>query len=107
MATTLRDICYVRSGDKGDTACIGLVAKSPGDYALLLRSVTPATVKQHLGDWVRGPVHCYPMDNIGALMIVAEQAMDGGATKSLRLDQTGKALGQALLRLLVNETEGR
>lgn len=104
MTTTLSEICYVRSGDKGNTACIGLVAKAPQYYPMLLRTVTPEKVKQLMGDWAKGTVHCYPMKNIEAMMVVMENAMDGGATKSLRLDQTGKSLGQALLRMLVNET---
>jgi len=107
MLTTLNDICYVRSGDKGNSACVGLVAKAPEYYPALLRTVTPDKIKQLMGDWAQGAIHCYPMDNIGALMVVMEEAMDGGATRSLRLDQTGKSLGHALLRLLINETGGK
>jgi hypothetical protein len=99
MAKLLRDIAYVRSGDKGDICTAGLIAKTPQDYAALLRSVTPDKVKALYGDWVRGEVHCYPMDNIQAVVVVMQQAIGGGATRTLRLDQTGKALGHALLRL--------
>ena len=99
MAKLLRDIAYVRSGDKGDICTAGLVAKTPQDYAIILRSVTPDKVKALYGDWVKGEVTCYPMDNIQAVVVVMRQALGGGATRTLRLDQTGKALGHALLRL--------
>ena len=99
MTKLLRDIAYVRSGDKGDICTAGLVAKTPQDYAVILRSVTPDKVKALYGDWIRGEVHCYPMDNIQAVVVVMQQALGGGATRTLRLDQTGKALGHALLRL--------
>ena len=99
MARLLRDIAYVRSGDKGDICTAGLIAKTPGDYAAILRSVTPDKVKALYGDWIKGEVNCYPMDNIQAVVVVMQQALGGGATRTLRLDQTGKALGHALLRL--------
>ena len=99
MTRLLRDICYIRSGDKGDVCTAGLIARTPGDYATLLRSVDPDKVRALYGDWVQGNVHCYPMDNIHAVVVVMERALGGGATRTLRLDQTGKALGHALLRL--------
>lgn len=103
MTRLLKDICYIRSGDKGDVCTAGLIARTPGDYATLLRSVDPDKVRALYGDWVQGPVHCHPMDNIHALVVVMERALGGGATRTLRLDQTGKALGHALLRLPVVE----
>ncbi|MBN9575704.1 MULTISPECIES: AtuA-related protein [Comamonadaceae] len=101
MTKIVRDIAYVRSGDKGDVCTAGVIARTPADYAVLKASVTPAAVKSLYGDWVRGDVHCYPMDNIEAVVVVMERALGGGATKTLRLDQTGKSLGYALLRLPV------
>ena len=101
MTKLLRDISYVRSGDKGDICTAGLIAKTPQDYPVILRSVTPEKVKALYGDWVKGRVDCYPMDNIQAVVVVMEQALGGGATRTLRLDQTGKALGHALQRLPV------
>lgn len=103
MTRLLKDICYIRSGDKGDVCTAGLIARTPGDYATLLRSVDPDKVRALYGDWVQGTVHCHPMDNIHALVVVMERALGGGATRTLRLDQTGKALGHALLRLPVVE----
>ena len=99
MAKLLRDIAYVRSGDKGDICTAGLVAKTPQDYPVILRSVATDKVKALYGDWIKGEVNCYPMDNIQAVVVVMQQALGGGATRTLRLDQTGKALGHALLRL--------
>ncbi|MBP5857493.1 hypothetical protein KAJ83_10775 [Marivibrio halodurans] len=99
----LRDIAYVRSGDKGDVISVGVIAKSPEDYPTLLRSVTPAAVKALMGDWVKGEVEVHPMDNIEAVVVLMRNALGGGATRTLRLDQTGKALGNGLLRLTVVE----
>lgn len=101
MAKLLEEICYIRSGDKGDVCTAGLVAKSPEHYDALLRSVTPSKVKQLYGDWVKDDVECHPMDNIHALVVVMHASLGGGATCTLRLDQTGKSLGHALLRLEV------
>ncbi|MCA0325347.1 MAG: hypothetical protein LCH89_07050 [Proteobacteria bacterium] len=96
---TVRDIAYVRSGDKGDVCTAGLIARTPQDYPRLLKSVTPQAVKALYGDWVQGEVACHPMDNIEAVVVVMQRALGGGATRTLRLDQTGKSLGHALLRL--------
>ncbi len=97
----IADIAYIRSGDKGDICTAGLIAKESHFYALLKASLSPEIVKRHYGEWIRGAVHCYPMDNIEAVVVVMEGALGGGATRTLRLDQTGKAMGHALLRLPV------
>ena len=95
----LRDIAYIRSGDKGDICSVGVIAKAPEYYDALLRSVTPQKVKELYGEFVKGAVTVHRLDNIHAVNVVMQQALGGGATKTLRLDQTGKALGNALLRL--------
>jgi hypothetical protein len=95
----LRDIAYVRSGDKGDIASFGVIAKESRHYPDILRTVTPDRVRALYGDWVKGPVEVYPMDNIEAVMVVMHRALGGGATRTLRFDQTGKSLGNAILRL--------
>lgn len=99
----LADIAYIRSGDKGDICTAGVIAKRPEDYALLKASLSPERVRAHYGDWVKRDVNCYPMDNLEAVVVVMEGALGGGATRTLRLDQTGKALGHALLRMPVIE----
>jgi hypothetical protein len=103
MAHLIADIAYIRSGDKGDIVTAGLIAKRPELYPLIVASVTPEKVKALYGDWIKGHVRCHRMDNIQALVVVMEQALGGGATRTLRLDQTGKAMGHALLRLPVAE----
>ena len=80
----LRDVAYVRSGDKGDVVSIGVIA------ALF-------------GEWLKGEARVYRMDNIEAVVVVMQHALGGGATRTLRLDQTAKALGNAILRLPARE----
>lgn len=104
MARNLSEIAYIRSGDKGDVCTAGIIAKTPQDYAALLRSVSPERVRALYGSWIQGDVECYPMDNIQAVVVVMCQALGGGATQTLRLDQTGKSLGAALLRLDILES---
>tara|TARA_Y100000588_G_scaffold225130_1_gene239032 strand:+ start:384 stop:698 length:315 start_codon:yes stop_codon:yes gene_type:complete len=101
----LRDIAYVRSGDKGDVISVGVVASAPEYYPDLLRTLTPDSVKDLFGDWVKGPVEVYPMDNIEAVVVLLRNALGGGATRTLRLDQTGKAFGNGLLRLPIVQAE--
>ncbi len=95
----LIDLAYARSGDKGDTSDIGLMAHDAQKYANIKKAVTPAKVKAFFGDWVKGDVKIYPMDNINSLEIVLYHALGGGATNTLRIDQTGKCMCQALLRM--------
>ena len=99
MAALLKDIAYVRSGDKGDTVTIGIMASSPEHYETLRRSVTPEAVKHLFGDWVKGEVQVFDVPNLHALSVFMRSALGGGATRTLRLDQTGKSIGNALLRL--------
>jgi len=101
MTKQLSDIAYIRSGDKGDICTAGVIAKTPDAYPILKQVLTPERVRALYGEWVKGPVHCYPMDNIEAVVVVMEGALGGGATRTLRLDQTGKSMGHALLRLAI------
>ncbi len=64
--------------------------------------MTPERIKAHFGEWVQGDVTVYPMPNIGAYNVVCRQALGGGATRTLRFDQTGKAMATALLRMEVD-----
>lgn len=101
----LCDIAYVRSGDKGDTASFGIIARESRHYPEILRTVTPQRVKAVYGDWVRGPVEVYRMDNIETVVVVMRRGLGGGATRTLRLDQTGKSLGNAMLRVPLDEDD--
>ena len=101
----LRAIAHARSGDKGDTCNIGLIANRLEDYAHLRRHVTAARVKAHFRGWVPGRVERFELPNIGALNFVLHRALGGGATESLRLDPQGKAMNAALLRMAIPAPE--
>lgn len=93
----LSELALARSGDKGDISNIGLMAKNKKAYEIIKKQVTPQRVKKHFKDWVKGDVKIYEMPNVLSLQIVMHEALGGGATKTLRFDQTGKAMGNALL----------
>jgi hypothetical protein len=103
MSALLEEIAYVRSGDKGDTITIGVIAKTPLHYEAIRRSVTPEAVRALFGDWVKGEVTVFEVPNLHALSVFMRNALGGGATRTLRLDQTGKSIGNAILRLPVVE----
>ena len=102
---TLRELAHARTGDKGDTSCISLVAYEPSDYPLLAQRVTASRVKAHLGEIVTGEVTRYELPTLGALNFVLEGALGGGVTRSLALDAHGKALGSALLSMEIADME--
>ena len=99
MKASLSSIAHTRSGDKGDTANIGVIAFRHEDYPILRREVTAARVKAFFGGLVKGEVIRYELPNLGALNFLLEEALGGGGTVSLRVDAQGKTLGAALLRL--------
>ena len=95
----LRDIAHSRTGDKGDTSNISVIAYDPHDYAHLLAHVTAERVKAHFAGIVQGEVKRYELPRIGALNFVMGQTLGGGVTRSLALDAHGKSLSSALLDL--------
>lgn len=97
----LRAIAHARTGDKGNTSLISLIARDPADYPLLAAEVTAERVKAHFGAQVTGPVTRYEVPTLGALNFVMEGALAGGVTRSLALDAHGKALGSCLLAMTV------
>ena len=99
----LRQIAHSRTGDKGNTSSISVIAYDDRDYPFLLRHVTPERVKAHFGDLVAGDVIRYEIPSLGALNFVLRQALGGGVTRSLILDTHGKSLSSALLDLEVPE----
>ena len=103
MARTvrLRDVAYARSGDKGDVSNIGVMAKDADAYQLLRRYLTPEVVKAHFKGIVKGDVVRYELDHLQSLEFVLRGALGGGATRTLMMDQTGKAYGPNLLRLVL------
>jgi hypothetical protein len=99
----LRAIAHSRTGDKGDTSNISVIAYRDEDYALLLRHVTAERVKDHFAGIVRGEVTRYEVPSVGALNFVLRGALGGGVTRSLALDAHGKGLSSALLDLDIPE----
>ena len=98
----LKDVAYARSGDKGDISTIGVIALNSNYYQQLKKELTPEKIKDFFKGMVKGSVTIYPEDNIECFQIICHGGLDGGATRTLRYDSTGKALGCALLRMEVN-----
>ena len=105
MKIPLGAIAHTRSGDKGDTCNIGVIAFHDRHYPILVREVTPERVRQHFAGLVQGDVVRYELPNLGALNFLLHQALGGGGTVSLRVDAQGKTFGAALLGLEIETTE--
>lgn len=95
----LARIAHARSGDKADWVDFGLFAWNPAGYALLAREVTAERVRAHFAPWLPGEVDAWALPNILALKFVLKGALQGGGARNLRLDNLGKAMAAALLRL--------
>jgi len=104
---TLRDIAHSRTGDKGDTSSISLIAYDAADYPLLERHVTAERVRAHFAGIVRGEVTRYELPRLGALNFVLQDALSGGVTRSLALDAHGKSLSSALLSMPLPDERDR
>ena len=109
MRIRLVDIAHARSGDKGDTANVGLIALRPAWYPLLARDVTRERVAAHFSGMITGDVQRYELPNLHALNFLLHGALDGGGTLSLKTDAQGKVFSTALLRmeLDVDDAEAR
>ena len=97
----LVELAHARSGDKGDTANIGLIALKPAYYPILVKHVTAARVARHFKGIITGPVERFELPNLHALNFLLHGALDGGGTTSLKTDAQGKVFSTALLRLEV------
>ncbi len=97
----LLELAHARSGDKGDTANVGLIAYDEEDYPLILKMVTIDRVKKHFNDLVKGPVQRFRLDNLHAVNFLLHGALDGGGTVSLMTDAQGKVFSTALLRMKI------
>lgn len=97
MKQPLSAIAHTRSGDKGDTSNIGVIAFHPEHYPIILREVTPARVKEFFGDRVQGQVERFELANLHAINLLLHGALGGGGTVSLRVDAQGKTYGASLL----------
>jgi hypothetical protein len=94
----LRWLAHARSGDKGNTANVGLIALEPDLYPILAREVTTARVARHFRGMVSG-VERFELPNLNALNFLLHDALDGGGTISLKTDAQGKVYSTALLRM--------
>jgi hypothetical protein len=105
----LVDIAHARSGDKGDTANVGLIALRPQWYDLLAQHVTRERVADHFRGMIEGDVERYELPNLNALNFLLHGALDGGGTLSLKTDAQGKVYSTALLRMTleVPDAEGK
>jgi|SRR5262245_32812765 hypothetical protein len=105
MKVQLLKIAHARSGDKGDTANIGLIALKPDYYPILVREVTAQRVKEHFTGICKGDVERYELPNLYALNFLLHQSLGGGGTISLKSDPQGKTLSSALLRMEIEIEE--
>ena len=102
MQLQLVDIAHARSGDKGDTANVGVIALRPEWYPLLQREVTRERVQEHFKGVISGDVKRYELPNLNALNFLLHGALDGGGTLSLKTDAQGKVFSTALLRMRID-----
>ncbi len=102
MKVQLIKIAHARSGDKGDTANIGLIALKPEYYPLLVEKVTAERVKEHFAGICKGNVERFELPNLGALNFLLHEALGGGGTITLKHDAQGKTLSTALLRMEID-----
>jgi hypothetical protein len=99
MRIRLLQLAHARSGDKGDTANVGLIALREEFYPLLVREVTAARVKEHFRGICKGEVERFELPNLGALNFLLHESLGGGGTLSLMTDAQGKTFSTALLRM--------
>jgi len=98
----LVDLAHARSGDKGDTANVGLIAMKPEWYDVLSEHVTLERVADHFRGMIEGEVERYELPNLNALNFLLHGALDGGGTLSLKTDAQGKVYSTALLRMMID-----
>ncbi len=105
MKVRLIQICHGRSGDKGDTANVGLIARKKEYYPLIEKYVTAERVHEHFRGIALGKVERYELPNLWALNFLLHNALGGGGTMSLKNDAQGKTLAAALLRMEIEIEE--
>jgi hypothetical protein len=106
MKVRLLDIAHARSGDKGDTANVGVIALKPEWYPFLERRLTRDVVAAHFKGVITGGVERFELPNLRALNFLLHGALDGGGTLSLKTDAQGKVYSTALLRLVLDVPAG-
>ncbi len=105
MKVSLLKLAHARSGDKGDTANVGLIALNDEIYPLLVREVTADAVKNHFGPMVKGEVLRFELPNLHALNFLLHESLGGGGTLSLMTDAQGKTFSTALLRMSIDVSD--
>ena len=105
MKVQLTRLAHARSGDKGDTANVGLIALSDELYPILVREVTAERVKQHFKGVCHGEVERFELPNLGALNFLLHESLGGGGTLSLMTDAQGKTFSTALLRMQIEVSD--
>ncbi len=99
-------LAHARSGDKGDMANVGVIARDPSYYEFLKETLTPDRVKKHFGEVVKGKVERFELPNLQALNFLLHESLGGGGTVALQTDAQGKTYGAALLRMEVEIPPG-
>ena len=102
MKVRLADIAHARSGDKGDTANVGVIALRREWYDLIARELTERRVADHFRGAITGEVKRFELPNLAALNFLLYGALDGGGTLSLKTDAQGKVFSTALLRMVLD-----
>ena len=105
MRVRLLDLAHARSGDKGDTANVGVIALRPEWYPVLERHLTRERVKRHFDGVITGDVERFELPNLGALNFLLHGALGGGGTLSLKTDAQGKVFSTAMLRMVLDVPE--
>ena len=95
-------LAHARSGDKGDTANVGVIALRPEYYPILVEQLTTARVKQHFQGLVLGDVERFELPNLEALNFLLHNSLGGGGTVSLKTDAQGKVMSTAMLRMEID-----
>lgn len=102
MKVRLLDIAHARSGDKGDTANVGVIALRPEWYGVLQHFLTRERVAEHFRGVITGGVERFELPNLTAVNFLLHGALGGGGTLSLKTDAQGKVYSTALLRLVLD-----
>ncbi len=105
MKIQLVKLAHARSGDKGDTANVGVIALKDEIYPILVRELTEAAVKTHFGEMVKGEVERFELPNLGAINFLLHGSLGGGGTLSLMTDAQGKTFSTGLLRMFIEVSD--
>jgi hypothetical protein len=101
----LLHLAHARSGDKGDTANVGVIALEPEFYPHLVQALTPERVREHFEGICHGHVERFELPNLHALNFLLHESLGGGGTVSLKTDAQGKTLSTAMLRMEIDVPE--